>query len=217
MEEFYEYARRAASPRRRDDPGDDLISKLIAAEEEGDRLSDVECINLVLNVLVGGVDTTPEPARARGPAAGGAPRPVGAAARRPARWPSGGRGGAALRADHAVHRADPDRGGRVPRRDVPARARSCWCARSRGNRDGGASDADALRHHRRPRRRAAADVRRRHPLLPRREPGAGRAAGGRSRSWPSACAALALDGEPEFGTPSGIYGLEALPVKLDLA
>ena len=29
--------------------------------------------------------------------------------------------------------------------------------------------------------------------------------------------ALALDGEPEFGTPSGIYGLEALPVKLDLA
>jgi cytochrome P450 len=44
--------------RRRDDPGDDLISTLLAAEAEGDRLSDVECVNLVLNVLVGGVDTT---------------------------------------------------------------------------------------------------------------------------------------------------------------
>src|SRR5918992_1447651 len=31
---------------------------LTTAEQEGDRLSDVECMNLVLNVLVGGVDTT---------------------------------------------------------------------------------------------------------------------------------------------------------------
>jgi cytochrome P450 len=56
-EEFYEWAG-ALIERRRDDPGDDLISILIAAEQEGDRLSDVECMNLVLNVLVGGVDTT---------------------------------------------------------------------------------------------------------------------------------------------------------------
>jgi cytochrome P450 len=55
--EFYEYAA-ALVARRREDPGDDLISKLIAAEGEGDRLDDVECINLVFNVLVGGVDTT---------------------------------------------------------------------------------------------------------------------------------------------------------------
>jgi cytochrome P450 len=55
--EFYEWAG-ALIERRRDDPGDDLISTLIAAEQEGDRLSDVECMNLVLNVLVGGVDTT---------------------------------------------------------------------------------------------------------------------------------------------------------------
>jgi cytochrome P450 len=31
---------------------------LIEAEEAGERLSDVECINLVFNVLAGGVDTT---------------------------------------------------------------------------------------------------------------------------------------------------------------
>ena len=56
-EEFYEWAGELVE-RRRADPGDDLISTLIAAEQEGDRLSDVECMNLVLNVLVGGVDTT---------------------------------------------------------------------------------------------------------------------------------------------------------------
>jgi cytochrome P450 len=57
VQEFYEYADELVRARR-EDPGDDLISKLIAAEEEGERLSDVECINLVLNVLVGGVDTS---------------------------------------------------------------------------------------------------------------------------------------------------------------
>jgi cytochrome P450 len=57
VEEFYEYAEALLSARRAD-PGDDLMSMLIAAEEEGDRLSDVECINLVFNILAGGVDTT---------------------------------------------------------------------------------------------------------------------------------------------------------------
>ncbi|HUA75610.1 MAG TPA: cytochrome P450, partial [Solirubrobacteraceae bacterium] len=57
VEEFYEYAQELVRARR-ESPSDDLISKLIAAEEEGERLSDVECINLVFNVLVGGVDTS---------------------------------------------------------------------------------------------------------------------------------------------------------------
>jgi cytochrome P450 len=55
--EFYEYAWGLVRARR-EQPGDDLISLLIAAEEEGERLSDVECVNLVLNILIGGVDTT---------------------------------------------------------------------------------------------------------------------------------------------------------------
>jgi hypothetical protein len=61
--EFYEYAW-ALLRERRERPGEDLISALIAAtaaDEDGRelaRLSDVECVNLVLNVLVGGVDTT---------------------------------------------------------------------------------------------------------------------------------------------------------------
>jgi cytochrome P450 len=55
--EFYAYAE-ALLAARRDDPGDDLVSTLLAAEADDDRLSDVECVNLVLNVLIGGVDTT---------------------------------------------------------------------------------------------------------------------------------------------------------------
>ena len=42
---------------RRDDPRDDLVSRLLAAEEAGDRLTQEELENLVLNVLVGGTDT----------------------------------------------------------------------------------------------------------------------------------------------------------------
>jgi cytochrome P450 len=58
--EFYEYAEALVAARRGEPRSeDDLVSKLIAAEEDGERpLSDVECINLVFNVLVGGVDTT---------------------------------------------------------------------------------------------------------------------------------------------------------------
>jgi cytochrome P450 len=55
--EFYDFVGDLLD-RRRATPADDLISSLLAAEEAGDRLSDVECVNLVLNVLIGGVDTT---------------------------------------------------------------------------------------------------------------------------------------------------------------
>ena len=44
--------------KRRSEPADDLISTLLQAEAEGERLSGPECVNLVLNVLAGGIDTT---------------------------------------------------------------------------------------------------------------------------------------------------------------
>jgi cytochrome P450 len=44
--------------RRRAEPADDLITALLTAEEAGDRLSHAECVNLVLNVIAGGIDTT---------------------------------------------------------------------------------------------------------------------------------------------------------------
>ena len=49
--EFYAYTEELMETRRAD-PGEDLISELL------DRADDVELVNLVLNVLVGGVDTT---------------------------------------------------------------------------------------------------------------------------------------------------------------
>lgn len=56
-EEFEAYAR-ALVETRRADPGDDLLSRLIAVEQEGDRLSTEECVHLVQDVMNGGVDTT---------------------------------------------------------------------------------------------------------------------------------------------------------------
>jgi cytochrome P450 len=73
VEEFYEYARALLAARREDraHPPDDLISTLLAATyddpnagapagaaRQPDRLSEEECVNLMLNVLIGGVDTT---------------------------------------------------------------------------------------------------------------------------------------------------------------
>jgi cytochrome P450 len=57
VQEFYDWVGPLIESRRQT-PGEDLISALIEAEEAGDKLNDVECRNLVLNVLVGGVDTT---------------------------------------------------------------------------------------------------------------------------------------------------------------
>ncbi len=55
--EVYAYVE-ALLTRRRARPGDDLLTSLLAAEEAGDRLSHAECVNLVLNVIAGGIDTT---------------------------------------------------------------------------------------------------------------------------------------------------------------
>lgn len=52
-----EYASQLVEDRRRS-PGDDLLSELIAVEEQGDRLSTREMIDLVENLLFAGHDTT---------------------------------------------------------------------------------------------------------------------------------------------------------------
>jgi cytochrome P450 len=43
---------------RRGQRRDDLASALLAAEDDGERLSHAECVNLVVNVLAGAIDTT---------------------------------------------------------------------------------------------------------------------------------------------------------------
>jgi cytochrome P450 len=55
--EFYAYEEELIAARRQT-PQEDLISDLIRTEQEGDRLSHDELRNLILNILVGGVDTS---------------------------------------------------------------------------------------------------------------------------------------------------------------
>jgi cytochrome P450 len=57
QDELDEYTRELIAERR-SRPADDLITDLIAAEEEGDRLSTDELVMMVEAVLVGGTDTT---------------------------------------------------------------------------------------------------------------------------------------------------------------
>jgi cytochrome P450 len=54
--EAYDYLG-ALLRRRREAPGEDVISDLLAAEDEGDRLSHREVVDLVLDLILGGIDT----------------------------------------------------------------------------------------------------------------------------------------------------------------
>ncbi len=212
VEEFYEYASELVRVRR-GEPGDDLISLLIAAEEEGERLSDVECVNLVFNVLAGGVDTTQSQLA----------HAVRLLAENPAQWAAlvGDPAGLAAAAVEEALRFEPITPftarlltEEVEYRDVvfPAGTIVMVCAFT-GNRDPSEGDVDAFD--------ITADRGRARALtfgagvhyclganLARLEMQEGLAfLASRVRS-------LELDGEPEFGTPSGIYGLERLPVRL---
>lgn len=57
VHEVYRYVEDLLAARRAA-PTDDLVSALLAAEDGGERLTHRECVNLVVNVLAGGVDTT---------------------------------------------------------------------------------------------------------------------------------------------------------------
>jgi cytochrome P450 len=213
-EEFYEWAS-ALIERRRGDPADDLISTLIAAEQEGDRLSDVECMNLVLNVLVGGVDTT-QSQLAHG---------VRMFARHPDQWELLAREpDRAAGAVEELLRFEPITPFTarmlhepVEYRDVlfPEGTVVMVCSFT-ANRDGVEGeplefDITAERGDAKPltfgagihyclgANLARAELQEALSFLPERMPG------------------LALDGEPELGSVHGIYGLESLPVRWNTA
>jgi len=208
--EFYEWAG-ALIERRKDDPSDDLISTLIAAEQEGDRLSDVECMNLVLNVLVGGVDTTQSQLAHALRLLAANPDQWQLLAERPELAPA---------AVEEVVRYEPitpftarllheD----VEYRDVtfPEGTVVMVCAFT-GNRDGVDGDADAFditadRGDAKPLTFGAGI----HYCL-----GANLARGELQEALaflPSRMPGLALDGEPELGSVHGIYGLDSLPIR----
>src|SRR5919106_954521 len=212
--EFYEWAGELIE-RRREDPADDLISTLIAAEQEGDRLSDVECMNLVLNVLVGGVDTTQSQLA----------HAVRLFAEHPEQWRLlAERPELAPAAVEEVVRFEPITPftarllhEEVEYRDVtfPAGTVVMVCAFT-GNRDGVDGEPDefdiaAERGDAKPltfgagihyclgANLARAELQEALAFLPARLPG------------------LALDGEPQLGSVHGIYGLDSLPIRWNSA
>ena len=157
-------------PGRREagEPGDDLFSTLIAARDGEDRLDDAELRNLVLNVLVGGVDTTqsqlahalrlfadhPEQWELLGREPERAPNAVSEVIRVAPVTP--------FTARIVVEEIE------LPRRRLP-RGDDHLHLRTRGQSRPEPA-AGRLRHHPRGRRQAGAHLRRRRPLLPRRQP-----------------------------------------------
>ena len=223
-EEFYEWAE-ALIEKRRGDPGDDLISTLIAAggpkqparpaaqgaESNGDRLSEAECMNLVLNVLVGGVDTT-QAQLAHG---------LRVFAAHPDQWELlAAQPERAAAAVEELLRYEPITPftarilhEEIEYRDVTFPADTIVMVSSfTGNRDGVEGDPEAFDitaergdakpltfgagiHYCLGANLARAELQEALGFLPQRMPG------------------LALDGEPELGSIHGIYGLERLPIR----
>jgi cytochrome P450 len=192
---------------KRTAPGDDLISDLLAARDEGDRLSAEECVQLVTNLLAGGIDTT----------TGQLAHAIRLFAARPGRWallaaePS-----LVPRAVEEVLRFEPVTPftariclEQVEYRDVvfPAGTIVAVCA-ERANRqaEGGENfDITALResrlltfgagvHYCLGANLARAELEEALAFLAPRTPG------------------LALDGPPQLGGVEGIYGVDKLPI-----
>jgi cytochrome P450 len=208
--EFYEYAD-ALIVARRQTPGDDLITDLIAAEEHGDRLSHDELRNLVLNILVGGVDTSQSQLA----------HAVRLLAEHPDQWEllrTDPRGLALAAVDEAV-RVEPITPftarittAELEYRDVTFPAGtivlvSAWHA-NRHSGGGGRFDIAAERGRDRVLTFGAGIHYCVGANLARAEMQEGLA------FLAERVSSLTLDGEPEFGTPSGIYGLERLPLRI---
>ncbi len=220
VSEFYAYEDELIA-RRRPDPGDDLISALIeagtagaAGGQAGDRLSDDELRNLILNILVGGVDTSQSQLA----------HAVRLLACHPDQWEllRGDPRGLALTVVDEALRYEPITPftARITTAEIEFRGVSfatgtvilvsAWHA----NRDGMAEDRFDITAER-PRGRVLTFGAGIHYCvganLARAEMQEGLA------YLAERVATLALDGEPEFGTPSGIYGLETLPLMIERA
>ncbi len=214
VEEFYAYEDRLIAERR-GRPGEDLISALIEAEAEaeGDRLSDLELRNLVLDILVGGVDTSQSQLA----------HAVRLLADHPEQWDAlrGDPRGLALAAVEEALRYEPITPftARIVVSELEFRGVSfaagtvvlvsAWHANREGVEDdcfditsprggGRLLTFGAGVHYCVGANLARAEMQEALAFLAER------------------VRALRLDGEPRFGTPSGIYGLESLPLHLEL-
>ena len=176
--ECYAYAD-ALIEQRRATPGEDLITDLISAEEAGDRLDLDELRNLVLNILVGAIDTSQSQLAHAVRLLAGAPEQWELLRSDPHRW--------APAAVEEALRFEPitpftaritteeleHRGVTFPGRLGRARVRLACQPRSRRARRRAAPGAprdDRLLRHLHEAQRAQPHVRRRNPQLRRRQP-----------------------------------------------
>ncbi|HEY6523353.1 MAG TPA: cytochrome P450 [Solirubrobacteraceae bacterium] len=213
VQEFYVWADELIAARR-GDPGADLITDLIVAEAEGERLNHDELRNLVLNILVGGVDTSQSQLA----------HAVRLLALHPEQWEAlrCDPDGLALPAVDEALRFEPitpftarittaeieHRGVTFPAGSVVLV--SAWHA----NRQGVDPDAFDITVDRGGARVLTFGAGIHYCVganLARAEMQEGLAALARRAER------IELAGEPEFGTPSGIYGLETLPLRLTWA
>ncbi len=158
---------------RRESLTDDLISEMIRAEDDGDRLSISELRMLAAGILMAGTDTTRNQVAAALDVFCDYPEQWALLAERPGAGDEGGRRGDALLPSDFRCAADDDRGRRAGRDVVPGGHLRHMQYGRRQPRRRGVRRAGALRHH--PRGRPTdADVRRGCALLPRRESGQAR-------------------------------------------
>ena len=209
VQEFYDWAAELLK-RRRDDPREDLISTLLAARYEGDRLDDDELVNLVLNVLVGGVDTTQSQLA----------QAMRLFAEHPEQWE-------ALRADPELApaavwealRVEPITPftARIALEDIEFRdvlfpeGTVVMVAAASANRDGvdPSFDITAKRDVGKPLTFGAGP----HYCLGANLAQAEMQEG--LRFFAERMPGLELDGEPEYGSVQGVYGLDRLPLRWD--
>jgi len=209
--EFDEYVERLVTQRKAD-LGDDLVSRLIAAEEEGDRLSHEECVGLVRDALNGGIDTT-QSQLAHG---------VKLFAEHPDQWELLGREPErAAAAAEEVLRFEPVapfttrilledveyRGVDFPKDTIVTVSQFNANRDLGGNGDAGAFDITADRGSAKALTFGAGPHFCMGANLARAELQEGLAFLARQLKG------LELDGEPAYGTITGLYGLEALPIR----
>ncbi len=210
--ECYAYAD-ALIEQRRSTPGEDLITDLITAEAAGDRLDPSELRNLVLNILVGGVDTSQSQLAQAVRLLAGAPEQWALLRSDPR--------GLASRAVEEALRFEPitpftaritiaeleHRGVRFPAGTVVLV--SAWHA----NREATSADAFDISARRTASRILTFGAGIHYCVganLARAEIEEGLA------FLAEQVRSIKLAGEPQFGTPSGIYGLDSLPLELEL-
>jgi cytochrome P450 len=212
--EFYEYEDGLIA-QRRDSPGDDLISALIEAESEGERLTHDELRNLILNILVGGVDTSQSQLA----------HAIRLLADHPEQWEAlrADPRGLALAAVEEALRYEPITPftARITVAEIEYRGItfapgsiiliSAWHANRDGIGDGSTDSFDITAE--RPRARVLTFGAGIHYCvganLARAEMQEGLA------FLAENVKRISADGQPEFGTPSGIYGLESRPLRLE--